>query len=564
MRIFLFSLLILNFTIPFIFQNTSQAQIAVKKELEETKDQQFLNNGAVCFISKKEQDEAKDYIIGSMENEKLKLKIALTLTQIRIMNKLKFEDINCGLRYFLELYYGKSGRRWGNDNYDSWNSNHILEYIKVMELVRSDSKYKTDFEKNIINSSDLNFYFGIMDRFPDSYNFIDPSLARKAFSDNLLSSGNNRSFRSEELKVFFELFYSKGIAPSRELNNYLKTILNKPFEFGSSGYRPFVFAGSGYMPVYLENVNDLAYNDLFKYVFANVPSGGIANLQDFSNILLVKELYASKYVPENYKCIFAKDTLIKIIAKFTREDMYFLNSINNACLKETLADYNRFTIPAKGCPEIVFKINEDHASLLSKMSSEFSKSWVECRKTCAAKETCLSVKDSNGVYNFINSKYGKDLGLFDEIKNRNVNKINNNMFLTYDYKAVGICTAANKCGEKDLSCLTSDIIKKVNAEILTANYQKCNVDEDCYVYKSDFSGCVEFAINVNPCVTMSTNSVRGNAQCYPTNNFISARLESISAQCGFQFIRGGCHSFGSSSSSMTKAKCEKNICVLAR
>lgn len=555
MRIIFWSLLILNF-------NTVYAQAvgggdASKKELFETKDQKFINNGEVCFISKKEQEEAKDYLISPMENEKIKFKIALTLVQIRLMNKSKFEDINCGLRYFLELFYEKNGRRWDHGSYDSWNSNSIFEYIKIMELVRTDLKYKADFEKTVIDSPDLSFYYGLMDRIPESYSILEPNLARKIFSENIISSGRNRSLRSEEMLVLFDLFYSKGVLPPKELSGYLKESLN----------RPLSYAGSGFMPVYLKNVNDLAYNDLFKNYFENVSQVGIANLYDFSDVTLIKNLFSSKYVPENFKCNFAKNTLPKIIMKFYPEQLQELSSVNHPCLKETISEFNRFVIPVNGCPEIIFKKNEDHALLLSKMSADFSRNWVECRKKCSAKEACFAVKESNGIYTFFNSKYGKDLGLYNEIRNRNVNnKYASNMSHVYDYKPIGTCTPANKCGEKDLSCVASDIVKKINAEIHSANYQKCNIDDDCYVYKSDFNGCEEFATNVNPCAVMGIKPVGIDTRCLPSNitNFINVRLENISAQCGFGFTRERCLSDARNSSGSTKTKCEKNRCVLIK
>lgn len=511
----------------------------------------FAQNSSICLISKEEKEIAKDYIIQPQGyNEPLKM--ILTVTQIRIMNKASFSEVHCGLVNFLDNFYATHERRWDRKDHDTANANLIFEYVKILEFLRSDFKYKTDFESTILKSSDFDFYFSIMNRNPESYNSFDPIHARKFFSDYLLEKNKIRPVRLDELQVIFDLFYSKGILPPKELNNLLKmSLLN-----------PYVFSSSEFMDLYLSNTNDLAYNDLFKYIFDNIPKEGFRNFSEFKHVPLVQNIFSSTFLPDSYKCLFANNVFSKNFLSYSEFELEEIHNINNKCLKDVLADSDRFITPSTGCPEILFKKDDSRTQVLSRMSKEFSKSWSDCRNKCSANDKCLSVKDSNGIYNFVNSKFSKDVNLYSDILNmRESEKFTTKSTLVYEYKPVAICRNDNKCGEKDLNCNTLDVAKKVNAEILSAKFQQCKTDADCYVWK-DYDRCLEFPINVKPSPLMG-RVLHPNT---PPNisSFIYARVENIKKQCEAQINNLKCPLAPQGDAYLTKVKCEKNICILVK
>lgn len=546
---------------PAALATTASASANDKKKDNEAKDQKFIYNNNICLITKKEQEDAKEYIIPSRENDTAPMKLALTIVQLRLINNAKFPEINCSLRYFLEIYYDKNGRRWGGDYRDSSSSGLVSEYLKILEKLRTDIKYKVEFEKTILNSSELSHYYGVLGNNTNDYSLLEPNLARKLFSASILNRGQSRSsLTQEEWQLIFDLFYSKNVPLQKELNDFLKGALTKQY-----GYNPNTF-----MTVYLSNANDLAYNDLFKFVFENMPVNSPYN--DSSNPTQVKAIFTSKFIPDSFKCTYARDTVSKNAPRFPKENLDELKALNVPCLNESLADASKFIYPSTGCPEILIDKNEDRPRLLSKMSGDFSRAWTDCRKKCSQGEKCVAVQDAVGSYSFFNSKYEKDLGLYKEMQTKFPSQqYATNSLLKYDYKPVAVCSATNTCGEKIASCADTDILKKINDELKAAKYQACKTDADCYVFQSGYNNCTEIPINVNLCPQMSQGmgGPPGMPQpkpgrCYQPGmpNFLSLRLQKISEQCGKPYNHFGCHHQAVNAS--TVARCEKNLCVVSK
>ncbi len=540
-----------------VYQTAPPATAAEYRGIEkqgETKDLKFIANNGICQISKKEQDDAKEYIIDPKDSSNLNLKIALTIVQLRLINNAKFNDINCGLRYFLERYYDKNGRRM---DYSESGSTITSEYLKILEKLRTDPKSKGDFEKNVLNSNELSYYYGVLGNNINDYNLLEPSLARKFFAANIISKSTSRQIGQEEWQLLFDLFYSKNITPPKELNDFLKSILMK-----QNGY-----ANVQLMTVYLNNANDLAYNDLFKSVFEGLGASSISNYFDSysANPNQVKSVFLSKYLPENFKCTFARENVSKNAPKYPKDSIEELKQLKANCLNEALSDASKFIYPADGCPQIAFDKDKDHQQLLSKMSADFSRNWLDCRKKCNTGEKCLAVQEGTGIYTFLNGKFEKDLGVFKEIQTKTMGMGTMNFPLKYEYRPIGICTEKGICGEK-LNCADTDITKKINEELKTAKYQSCKTDDDCFIVATGFGSCTEYAINVN----LAPQMPNGMAQSMPQaknrrfvgmgmQNFLTMRFSRIADQCGKTFNAWSCRP-----DSNTKVKCEKNLCVIAK
>lgn len=550
-------LLALNFNTPAMSQGYVEAAPAqMIKGKEESKDQKFIANNSICLISKKEQDEATDYIISSEDNSNAQQKLALTILQLRVINNNKFNDINCALRFFLEKFYDKNGRRWSGD-YGDRSSPVVSEYLKILERLRTDPKFKIDFEKTILNSSELSYYYGVLGNNISDYNLLEPGLARKFFSSSLINKGNNRQIGQDEWQLLFDLFYTKNILPPKELNDFLKSILMKPHGFVTN---------SQLMTVYLNNANEMAYNDLFKSVFENLNpnNAGMGLDHQGANPSLAKNIFISKFLPDTFKCNYARDSVAKNAPKFPKEAIEDLKKMNISCLNEALVDASKFTYPVDGCPQILLGKNEDQQRLLSKMSGDFSRNWLECRKKCSTGDKCLAIQDNSGIYSFLNGKFEKDLPLFKDIQMRNFGGSGMMMSLKYDYKPVGVCTEKGTCGEK-IGCADTEINKKINEELKAAKYQSCKADNDCYILATGFAGCTEYPINVNlmpamapaPAAPATNNPRRFFQPGMP--NFLTSRLSKISEQCGKPYSGWECRRETSS-----QVKCEKNLCVITK
>ncbi|MFA6238099.1 MAG: hypothetical protein WC635_12270 [Bacteriovorax sp.] len=524
-----------------------------KDKENETKDQKFIYSNNICLITKKEQDEAKEYILSSRDNQNATIKLALTILQLRLINNSKFSDVNCSLRYFIERYNEKY-KNWGSS--DESVSGIVSEYLRILEKLRTDPKTQAEYEKTVLNSGEINFYYSVLGKNTGDYNILEPNLARKFFIANLTSKSNQRGVNAEEWQLLFDLFYSKNIPLPKELSDFLRAHLSKQ-----------TYSNSQLMNVYLSNVNDFSYNDFFKAIFENLPSNKVSMYMDGGGVnpAQAKSIFLSKYLPDDFKCNYAKENVAKNAPKLAKEAVEELKKLNVKCLNDALADASKFLYPAGGCPQIQFDKGEDHSRLITNMSGEFSRNWIDCRKKCSHGDKCTAIQDVSGLYSFMNNKFENDIGLYKEMQSKN----SNNNFgmaalpLKYDYKPVGICNEKGICGEKIVSCVDSDVIKKVTEELKNAKYQSCKIDTDCYIYATGDGSCSEYAINVNllPQMPGMPQPINQNVRVFHSGmtNFLTSRLQKIAEDCGKPFASWGCQQ-----KSTTTSKCENNVCILVK
>ncbi len=521
--------------------------------LVEFKDQKFIYNNEVCLITAKEQSEAKEFIVTPPDQQYLPLKVALTIVQLRVINKAPFSQILCGIRNFLSLYSGKLRYRFGDE------SEKIIvdDYIKLLDQLQNDSRTKADFDKYILNSAEMKDYYEMIGKYNADYKKFEPDFARKLIVANFLSKKTRTS--AEDWQILFDMFYLQNKILPKELNEYLRASLT-----GKNRW-----AVQQLLPVYLKNANELAYNDLFKFLLENYStySGGVSVVVLSVDIELAMSVFNSRFVPDSFKCFYVKDVIERNVHKISKNAKEKLRSINLGCLNEVLANSEKFIVPLDSCPKIVIGANENLQSVVAKMSTEFYRSWMECRTKCRAGESCTAISSPNGFYTFLNTKYSDDFSQFNEM----VAKISstlppNNEPLKYDYKPVGICTEKGFCGEKLTGCLDGEIQTKVSEELKKAGYRSCKNDNDCFMAAAGFGGnCVDFPINVNlgPALEMMIphppapkNPKRYIVSGMP--NFFTTRLSKIATQCGKPYGSWNC------SSTNADVKCVQNLCVLSK
>jgi hypothetical protein len=550
---------ILAILITFIFITMAYGQTAAKVpattvNFGEIRDEKFQLNGVSCFISKKEQEVAEDYILNTLTDKKLKLKLALIVTQMRIMENKSFEEVQCGLKFFVENYYQIAGRTWNDDKYDYENLDFINEYIKVIDLIQINPKLAGMFEKLISSAYDLDYYFSFLDRVPDSNKFLDIKLARNLFTYTFFKRNSKDLFRLKDLESLFNLFYLKDAIPSKSLNEYIKKTFSKTNGFSELEFIEF----------YLKNANESAYKDLFKTFFENINIGELKTYNQNIILDIIEDMIQTKFLPDSYKCNFFKLAVPKFAKYFYYEQMRIFSMMKHPCLNDVIAEFNRLVIPKEGCPEIIFKDDETDSSLLHSMGKDFSVDWIDCRKKCMPNDKCIPVRDPNGLYEFINSKFEKDLNTLKEIlKLRPKRESLNESYLELDYKPIGICGDSYKCIEKNLSCDKNEIIKKVNNELISTKYKKCNVDSDCSVYKTVLENCEEFSLNVFS--SDKDKDKKSNRPSFGPNNFLNYlnnRLSSLAAACGISTdSKNNCIA---DQKFKNKAACENNICVIKK
>lgn len=521
------------------------------KEVE-TKDQKFIFASNICMISKKEQDDAKGYVINTQEKDILPIKVALIIAQLRTIGNGDFKGIHCSLRYFIEKYNEFADKRRGYSEPASGFKTIVADYAKILEKLRIDPKYKIEFDKNIINGGELNFYYDIIGDFPVNYKLFEISFSRRLFSDYLINKKTQRSLSQDEWQLFFDLYYSKNVAPSKELAASIKTLLIRP---GSSNF----------INTYLINANELAYNDLFKGVFESVNTvNGQFPFVDSNNVnlLTIKGILTSSFIPEGYKCAYTREIVAKNATRISKEDLIEVKKIESPCLKDAIADADKFIIPEVGCPTIDFKKDEDHKRLFTKMNSDFYRTWHDCRKKCLTGDKCTFSQDPSGFYTFYNSKFDSDLILAKEMQSVSPFGRQENLSLKYEIKPVGMCVN-NVCAEKLVACSDSDILKKINDELIKSKLQTCQVDNDCFSMPTGLN-CSELAVNVNLSPNYPNGQSMGNYGYMPPNNFIRHRISKLTEQCG----RPVSHSFGNmcqkpKDSKPTKVSCVKKLCTIA-
>lgn len=531
------------------------------KKPTDGKDQKFILNNSICIITKKEQDSAKEFIISTKDDQLIEqYKLPLAILQLRIINGAKFNEIQCALKYFNERYNEKS-----RYNYNDDQDNFVSDYLSILEKLRTDPKTKADFEKNILNSSDFSFYYKVISKNTNAYQALEPKIAQKIFVSNITSkSGGN--INKSDFQMLFKLFYTQNITPPKDVINYIKNQTN------SYGH-----LNATLLEVFLENANDSAYSD-FKPYFENFSQKNFSNFSNFDilNSIQVKNIFTTKYLPDPFKCNFANEIVSKNATRLSPNSIEELKNLNIKCLNDSLADAAKFITPPGQCPQILFDKNTPRSQLISKISSDFSKSWLSCRKKCNKGDKCTTTTDEYGLLTFINQKFEKDIEIYKEIQSQTSRP--GTLPLKYNYKAIGICNDKGLCAEKTTSCTNSDIISKINEELKTAKYQSCNVDDDCYILNTNLLECSQFASNINPFPGMGMNNmvmVNGAIVASPASpekknknvwlsyqlNFLTRRIQSLSEACGnpVNDFGGNCQP-----NQNTTVKCQKNQCVILK
>lgn len=539
------------------------AQEKLKNNEVELFDQKFIYENSICSISKKEQETAKAYAILSEDKQYNQLKLPLTIIQLRLINGATFLDINCSLRYFIEQFKSNIRNRYGYDSNPSVSA-VIADYLSILEKLRTDVKTKSDYEDKILNSNQFLYYYSVISKKFHEYNLIDINIARKIYS-NLLLSKDQKMVSEEEWQTLFNLYYLKNVAPPKVIHDYIKSTFSQKNTNSHS-------LGS----IYLANVNDFSYNDLFKSLLESTGPQFVSNFfinYNFS-IEQVRQTLQSPYYPDSFKCNYAKEIISKQASKLSREAIEEIQKMNVACVNEALVDAIKFSYPVNGCPQILFDKNEDKASLISKISHEYSNAWIDCRKKCNAGDICLPVQEPSGLYSFINSKYEKDIPVLKNIKARFSSNMEARVIPNrYDYKPLGMCSEHGSCEEKVNGCLESDIIKKLNAELKAANLQSCNQDSDCKSVPVGISGCTDFAVNWTSnenadVIVQSSNSSMGRTFVHHPQgftHFLSFRAERLATRCGVLLNMWPCMERQRNNKFQSKeVKCIKKQCVVSK
>jgi hypothetical protein len=502
-----------------------------------SQDITFTDNSITCSISKDEIIKAKEQVIRRTFYKIDSVLIAIKILKFRFDQKDSLQKLNCSISFFNIVFDQmlSMSRTYNNGGEFRSAARELGKMaIDLMNKIIADPNYNELLGRAPSSEILSRLFFPAQDDVELLEN-VRTEHARVLFKSMVLK--DNMPVRNNiGIKLLLKLYYQKSIVPEQEVKNSFKVFFKYHREISPK-----------FLEMYLDNVNQLAYDDLFKELFIHhsdvfLDHSYFEKYKD--NYEKIKLLYSSSFLPEDFKCAFTKNVFLKDLSNVAFENKNDLLNVSSKCFQDSIQLKNNLIVvkgqQLQSCNSFNVDNDDSIQNQLSHLSPRYYEDWYNCRRKCDANEKCIQEFMDDGESFYINEKYSSDSNLLKKLfstKGYPSLRLNGGYWKYLKYNsphADGFCVN-NLCVSKNLNCRENEILKSIDSELFYSHFQNCNLDSECTSIILPIN-CSEIGVSKKIIEVKNNNSsiMFNNLFIEPSRfeNYASLRALALLESCG--------------------------------